>query len=78
VFRLAVFLCLVACQGSRSVPPASGRGTAPSSTLATTALRVGDAAPEIALTDAAGAPWTLSDAQAKHARVMLVFYRGDW
>lgn len=91
---MALFLFLAACQNSRSAPPASGSGAAPTSTssrippnprratapasLATSALGVGAPAPEIALMDAADAPWTLSNAETKHARVMLVFYRGDW
>lgn len=91
---LALVLFVAACQGSRSEPQANGSAAASSSThsrippnprratappsLATTALGVGATAPEIALADAAGLPWTLSGAQAKHARVMLVFYRGDW
>ncbi|MEP6860659.1 MAG: hypothetical protein ABJE66_08575 [Deltaproteobacteria bacterium] len=91
---VAFYLLVAACQGSQSVPQTNGSGTTAGSTssrippsprratpppsLATTALAVGAAAPEIALTDAASAPWTLSEAEAKHARVMLVFYRGDW
>lgn len=55
----------------------SGRTTPPPG-IAARALAVGAKAPAVALTDAVGAPWTLADALAKHARVMLVFYRGDW
>ncbi len=89
--RLAVLvLFLAACHASPSgsqahgsdrttsqIPP-SARRAGPPASLATTALAVGVAAPEIALADAAGTPWTLADARAKHTRVMLVFYRGDW
>ncbi len=58
-------------------PPNPRRATPPP-TLASSALAVGTAAPAIALADTTGAPWTLAGAQAKYARVMLVFYRGDW
>ncbi|MBA3458207.1 MAG: hypothetical protein H0T42_34315 [Deltaproteobacteria bacterium] len=42
------------------------------------ALAIGAKAPTVALVDASGAPWQLTDALTKHARVMIVFYRGDW
>ena len=88
---VAVVLALAACHGSQSATPSGARSTSTSAqdpaspplttgprSLATTALKVGSAAPAVALTEAGGAPWTLSDAEKKHARVMLVFYRGDW
>ena len=87
---LVILACLAAACGSSgsgsSAPPyqpagkapaAAGRKTPPPA-MADHALAVGAAAPAIALADDHGARWTLGDAQAKHARVMLVFYRGDW
>ncbi len=59
-------------------PPAAARRVTPPPPLAAQALAVGARAPAIALADADGKAWTLGDTLAKHARVMLVFYRGDW
>jgi hypothetical protein len=42
-----------------------------------TVLRVGERAPDFALTDAAGRPVSLADYRGKKA-VLLVFYRGYW
>jgi hypothetical protein len=58
--------------------PTNARRPTPPPGIETKALAVGAAAPAVALVDASGAPWQLTDALAKHARVMLVFYRGDW
>ena len=58
--------------------PANARRPTPPPGIETKALAVGAKAPAVALVDAAGAPWQLTASLAKHARVMLVFYRGDW
>jgi hypothetical protein len=90
--RFLVAALLVACSKDPA-PPASGSGTnyealgkKPTNARRPTAppdieknaLAVGAKAPDLALTDATGAKWTLADALTKHKRVMLVFYRGDW
>jgi len=58
--------------------PANARRPTPPPGIETSALAVGVRAPVVALVDSAGSPWQLTDSLAKHARVMLVFYRGDW
>lgn len=58
-------------------PANARRPTAPPG-IEARALAVGTKAPQIEVVDATGAPWRLADALGKHARVMLVFYRGDW
>ena len=58
-------------------PANARRPTAPPN-IEAKALAVGAKVPAIEVTDATGAPWRLADALGKHARVMLVFYRGDW
>ena len=61
--------------GQRPVNPK--RATPPPELLAS-ALPVGAAAPSIELASSTGKPWSLAEAQTKHARTMLVFFRGDW
>jgi hypothetical protein len=58
--------------------PANARRANPPPGIEAKALAVGAKAPAVELVDSAGAPWTLATALTKHARVMLVFYRGDW
>jgi hypothetical protein len=58
--------------------PANARRPTPPPGIEASALAVGAKAPAVELVDASGAPWTLATALSKHARVMLVFYRGDW
>lgn len=58
--------------------PVAGRRTTPPPTFADHALAIGADAPLVALADTGGETWTLGAALARHARVMLVFYRGDW
>ncbi|MBA2538429.1 MAG: hypothetical protein H0V17_02235 [Deltaproteobacteria bacterium] len=59
--------------------PATARRPSPPQNIDKTALAIGATAPAIDLVNAAtGAQWTLAEALAKHARVILVFYRGDW
>jgi hypothetical protein len=60
------------------IPPATARRTTPPPAIADHAPAVGAGAPLVALADTGGGTWTLGEALAKHARVMLVFYRGDW
>ena len=66
-----------AYQSSGKKPANARRPTAPPN-IEAKALAVGTKAPDVTLRDATGAPWRLADALSKHARVMLVFYRGDW
>lgn len=66
-----------AYQSSGKKPANARRPTAPPG-IEAKALAVGAKAPPIEVKDATGAPWRLADALSKHARVMLVFYRGDW
>lgn len=58
--------------------PANARRPTPPPGIESKALAVGTKVPALSLLDAAGAPWQLTDSLAKQARVMLVFYRGDW
>ena len=58
--------------------PTNARRPTPPPGIESKAVAVGVKAPAVALVDAAGAPWQLTDSLAKQARVMLVFYRGDW
>jgi hypothetical protein len=58
--------------------PANARRATPPPGIEAAALAVGAKAPAVELVDSSGAPWTLANALTKHARVMLVFYRGDW
>ena len=60
--------------------PANARRPTPPPNIAKSALAVGASAPtDLSLVEAAsGKPWTLGNELTKHARVMLVFYRGDW
>lgn len=58
--------------------PTNARRPTPPPGIESKALAVGTKAPALTLVDAAGAPWQLTDSLAKHARLMLVFYRGDW
>jgi hypothetical protein len=58
-------------------PANARRPTAPPN-IEANALAVGAKAPMVELLDPTGAKWRLADALTKHARVMLVFYRGDW
>ncbi|MBA3498870.1 MAG: peroxiredoxin family protein [Myxococcota bacterium] len=66
-------------QSSGKKPANARRPTAPPN-IEANALAVGAKVPDVELTssDPAGAKWRLADALTKHARVMLVFYRGDW
>ena len=91
LFALAL---LGACSSKKEPAPAAGSGstyeamgkkpanarrpTAPPN-IEAKALAGGAKVPgDVALVDPTGAPWKLADALGKHARVMLVFYRGDW
>ena len=92
--RIALALVLLAaCGPSETKQPAAGSGSAydalgkkpanarrptPPPGIETKALAVGAQAPAVALVDTSGAAWQLTDSLAKHARVMVVFYRGDW
>jgi hypothetical protein len=58
-------------------PANARRPTAPPN-IEAKALAVGTKVPLFEVKDAAGAPWRLADALSKHAKVILVFYRGDW
>ncbi|MEZ4400058.1 MAG: hypothetical protein R3B06_08570 [Kofleriaceae bacterium] len=58
------------------IPKAPRRDTPPPS-LATSALAVGADAPAIDALASTGR-FVLADALTKHARVILVLYRGDW
>ena len=58
-------------------PANARRPTAPPN-IEAKALAVGMKVPDITVKDATGASWRLADALSKHARVILVFYRGDW
>ena len=58
--------------------PTNARRPTPPPAIESKALAVGTKAPALTLVDAAGAPWKLTDSLANQARVMLVFYRGDW
>jgi peroxiredoxin len=40
-------------------------------------LKLGAEAPAVELEGPTGA-WSMANALSEHARVMLVFYRGDW
>lgn len=59
-------------------PANARRPTAPPN-IDKSALAIGAPVPAVELVDAAsGKPWTLAGELSKHARVILVFYRGDW
>jgi hypothetical protein len=58
--------------------PEGARRPTPPPDIEKRALAVHAPAPAIDLASSAGTRWTLADALTKHARVMLVFYRGDW
>lgn len=58
-------------------PANARRPTAPPN-IEAKALAVGAKAPSFEVTDATGARWRLADALAKHGKLILVFYRGDW
>ena len=58
--------------------PANARRANPPPGIEANALAVGAKAPAVELVDSTGTAWTLATALTKHARVMLVFYRGDW
>lgn len=58
--------------------PTNARRPTPPPGIDAKAVALGAKAPEVSVVDASGAPWTLAEAMSKHARVMLVFYRGDW
>ena len=58
-------------------PTNARRPTAPPN-IEANALAVGAKVPDVEFLDPTGAKWRLADALTKHARVMLVFYRGDW
>lgn len=58
-------------------PANARRPTAPPN-IEAKALAVGTKAPMFEVKDSAGAPWRLADALSAHAKVILVFYRGDW
>jgi hypothetical protein len=59
-------------------PANARRPTAPPN-IDQSALAIGATVPAVELVDAAsGKPWTLAGELSKHARVILVFYRGDW
>ena len=91
---LLALLIVTGCASKKDEPtPAAGSGSAyeamgkkPANARRPTAppgieakaLAVGAKAPAIELSDPTGATWRLADALGKHARVMLVFYRGDW
>jgi hypothetical protein len=71
-------LCACGASPSAPEPVAAPERTSTVAPTPISALAVGALAPDVALPDASGAPWLLGDALADHARVMLVFYRGDW
>ena len=91
--RLLLIALLAACSSKSEAPQAQGSGstyqssgkkpanarrpTAPPN-IEAKALAVGTKVPDVTVKDTTGAPWRLADALSKHARVMLVFYRGDW
>ena len=91
---LLALLIVTGCSSKKDAPPSTGSGSAyeamgkkPANARRPTAppnieakaLAVGAKVPEtVELADPTGATWRLSDALSKHARVMLVFYRGDW
>lgn len=58
-------------------PANARRPTAPPG-IEASALAVGAKAGDFVVPDTDGRPWRLGDALAKHARVMIFFYRGDW
>jgi hypothetical protein len=58
--------------------PDGARRPTPPPEIDKRAVIVGTNAPSVDLANAAGGRWTLANALTKHARVMLVFYRGDW
>jgi hypothetical protein len=58
--------------------PVNARRPTPPPGIAASALAVGAEAPNLTLPSDLGRNWLLADALQKHARVMLVFYRGDW
>jgi hypothetical protein len=58
-------------------PANARRPTAPPG-IEAAALAVGAKVPSIELLDTTGATWRLTDALAKHTRVIVFFYRGDW
>ncbi len=59
--------------------PANARRPTPPANIDKSALAIGATAPVVELVDAAsGKPWTLAGELTRHARVILVFYRGDW
>jgi hypothetical protein len=90
---VAAALLFAACSSSKDASPTTGSGsgyqalgkkpanarrpTAPPD-IEAKALAVGAKAPSIEVNDATGAPWKLVDALAKHTRIIVVFYRGDW
>jgi AhpC/TSA family len=90
---LLLALALLACSPAKEPAPSAGSGsgyqalgkkpanarrpTAPPN-IEAKALAVGTKAPLFEVKDTAGASWRLADALSKHARVILVFYRGDW
>ena len=91
---LLLALALLACSSKKEPAPSVGsagsgyqalgkkpanarRPTAPPN-IEAKALAVGAKAPLFEVKDTTGAPWRLADALSKHARVILVFYRGDW
>jgi hypothetical protein len=57
--------------------PPNPRRAEPPPSIAERALAVGARAPEVRLPSSVG-PYVLDEALYKHARVLLVFYRGDW
>jgi peroxiredoxin len=59
--------------------PANARRPTPPPDIDKTALAVGASVPEASAIDATtGSPWTLAGELAKHGRVLVMFYRGDW
>ena len=87
---LLVAALVFGCSSKSSDPPAkqtyeatgkkpanARRATAPPN-IEANALAVGAKVPLVEFADPTGAKWRLADALTKHARVMLVFYRGDW
>jgi len=60
--------------------PTNARRPTPPPNIDKSALAVGASAPtDLSLVEAAsGKPWTLGNELAKHARVIVMFYRGDW
>ncbi len=75
VIRFALLVALGAACSSSSTSPSSGTG---STSQPQPGVAAGAEAPDVALRDQTDATWRIADGLSRHARVMLVFYRGDW